>query len=779
MTVHPPIAVDPCPSDVPAPEAPRPGWWANRTRLSLLVVVLGVLGANVLPLTGIVDADPMAVRADLLLHDPAGWLPGNPTIDPNDGFTSQALGRQAADQWFSGEVPYWNHYEGVGAPLAGGMQSAAFFLPFILLLRLANGLLYFHVALEVLAALGAYLLLRRLRVGHAVAVAGGIAFGVSGTMAWLTNAVMNPIAFLPWLVLGIELVLGADDDDGPPSPWRRWVGPVVIALAVSGSLYAGFPEIAYLDGLLAGAWAVLRLVQRRHDRFLRRLGNLVLGGLAGLLLAAPILVAFLTYLSVGHAGSHDGTSGEGSLLPLGLPAMVLPYVYGPIFGFTKGDASGLLALWWSNVGGYVPMAAVALTIVGLFGRRERGLKILLVVWSVICLGKIFGVPVVSALVNLVPAVRLAAFYRYSQVMIEFSVIVVAALAIDEIVRGQLARWKAVAGGSLAVGVVLGAAALARYPLSQIGVPEKGIWAVASVLGALGVVAVVIIAGLMGAERARLRRALLGGVLVAESIVFFVLPQLSAPRDNVADLAPVTWLQAHQGTASFFSLSPISPNYGSYFGIRSANVNNLPIPQAYADFILEELNRNAEPAVFTGWYDKDPAGPTGKQELLANLGNYAEAGVRFVVARRGVVTPAEAGRAGLSPVFADTAFEIFEVPGWRPYLEPTGESGCRVVSGDFTGGVVDCPAPARLLRRELSLPGWTAAVNGEATPITSPDGLFQEIALPAGRSTVTFSFRPPGAGLSWVLLALGVLILVGLAPPVAGRLRLRGLRRGKG
>ena len=44
----------------------------------------------------------------------------------------QALGHLVATDWFSGHVPWWNPYEGLGVPLAGDMQSGAFFPPTLL-----------------------------------------------------------------------------------------------------------------------------------------------------------------------------------------------------------------------------------------------------------------------------------------------------------------------------------------------------------------------------------------------------------------------------------------------------------------------------------------------------------------------------------------------------------------------------------------------------------------------------------------------------------------------
>jgi hypothetical protein len=148
-------------------------------------------------------------------------------------------------------------YQGVGTPLAGEMQSAAMFPPVLLLLL--GGLLYLHVLLELVAGIATFLLLRRLAVSEAVATVGGILFALCGTFAWFANGVVNPIAFLPVLLLGVELLRGAH-----PS-LRRW-GMVLAAAAIALPAYAGFPEVAFFDTLFATGWAVLRWVQAHGRR---------------------------------------------------------------------------------------------------------------------------------------------------------------------------------------------------------------------------------------------------------------------------------------------------------------------------------------------------------------------------------------------------------------------------------------------------------------------------------------------------------------------------------
>jgi hypothetical protein len=57
-----------------------------------------------------------------------------------------------------------------------------------------------------------------------------------------------------------------------------------------------------------------------------------------------------------------------------------------------------------------------------------------------------------------------------------------------------------------------------------------------------------------------------------------------------------------------------------------------------------------------------------------------------------------------------------------------------------------------------MPGWTAKVNGSSTNITSDNGLTETVALPAGTSTITYSFLPPHEELAALLAAISFLVM---------------------
>src|SRR5262249_2972008 len=159
------------------------------------------------------------------------------------------------------------------------MQSGAFFPPTLLTL-FEDGQLFERMLLELLAGISTYLVLRRIQLGPWACAAGATAFALNGTFAWLSHAPANPIPFLPLLLLGLEFAYEATVS-GRVGGW--WL------IAVSGALsfYAGFPEVAYLDGLFAACWFAWRVGCARQRRIaLAR--KAAAGLLAGILLSAPL-----------------------------------------------------------------------------------------------------------------------------------------------------------------------------------------------------------------------------------------------------------------------------------------------------------------------------------------------------------------------------------------------------------------------------------------------------------------------------------------------------------
>ncbi len=196
--------------------------------------------------------NPLYRNSGLVARAAPGLTRGFPVIDPNAGTTTQSLGRLSAEDWLHGQVPWWNPYAGVGLPLAAEMQSEAFFLPFVLLLHFSAGVIWLRIVMQMLAGVATFMLLRQLRMGSVAALLGSVFFTFNGTFAWFAHGEIMPLPFLPLFLLGIERALDSAKE-------HRRGGSVLIAIAIAYSIYAGFPETAFLDGLLALLWAVVRL----------------------------------------------------------------------------------------------------------------------------------------------------------------------------------------------------------------------------------------------------------------------------------------------------------------------------------------------------------------------------------------------------------------------------------------------------------------------------------------------------------------------------------------
>ena len=768
----------------PAGTTDPPGW-RRRIRphvLPVAVIGVSVLLANLPAILGLVSANPLVVEGGLVTGR-SGVLPGYPFIDPNAGFTLQALGHLAALDWLHGHVPWWNAFEGVGSPLAGEVQSGALF-PLTLLLVFHQGFLLLQLSLELLAGCSTYALTRHLGVGRTVAAAAGVAFGLCGTFAWFAHAPIRPVAFLPLALLGVERAMDAAGS-GRRGGWR------LLAVAVGLSILAGFPETTAIDGLFVLWWAVLRLLGPGRPCWRAMATKVIGGGVAGVAIAAPLLVAFDSYLPFADVGTHAGSGLASVSLPAaGLSQTVLPYVFGPIFGLhAAAGQNDPISYLWSNVGGYLDVTLLAAALVGLVGRRHRRLRVGIAAWVAVCLLRTFGWPPVVHLMAHLPGISSTAFYRYADPSWELAVVVLAALGLDDIARTLTRRWVLAAAVVATAGLAAWSTVTAWPILTATVPPDRGPQPHDYALGSLGA-ALVLLAGLLvggiragrpagrgrsgpRADRSRRRgRVVMAGVVAVESIALLGFTYLSAPPVPAAlQTGSVTWLQHHLGTSRFYTFGPIQPNYGSYFQIAQLNLNDSPWPKAMNAEILGGLDPNSIPGIFTGGARASVAGPTPAQELERHLAAFESLGVRYVVEGaggtdiQGTQWPAPgspAWPAGPRLVYRDGFAEIWQLPAAAPAF--SAGPGCSVAVHGWDAATVTCPHPSVLLRRVQYLPGWTATADGSAVAVTQassgPSGLFQQVRVPAGTTTVDFTFTPPHELLAFAAAVVAAGCVVG-------------------
>ncbi len=552
---------------------PRPGRRGARpVPFGAVWLVLFPLVLHLPHLSGWLSENPAYVTADLALPGAArhGPLLGQPGfIDGNSGVTVQALGGLAARDWLAGRVPWWNPYSGLGLPLAAELQNGAFFLPFVLLLRCFNGVVWLKIVLQGLAGLATRGLLAELGLAPLAALAASLAFQANGSFAWFGHGPILPIAFLPLLLWGVER-----------ARWRAAQGAVLVGLGIGFSLLAGFPEVAYLDGLLALLLALLRFAQ---DGFSPRFAAaLVVGGLAGLLLAAPPLLAFALALPHEFISYHRNFAAT-VLPPPARAAMVFPYLFGPpLHGglALRGAASVAAYIAWYRQCAYLDLPMLLLAALAVRpGARQFGLRVAFAGFVVLALGRVLGAPLLLPLVNLVPLLRHSMAQLYLLPACQMALTVLAACALDDGLTDRSPRgvpWPALVMLALALATLPGATAEWRRLAT---VPGAIAYPVVSVL--FGV-----LAGLAVVWAARGRRAIRAVWLVpGYAGVMFMVPLLcGTPRPRGLDHAAIMAMRGLPPLARLVSADVLAPNYGAWLGVRQADSNYLPSPQNWVDWL---------------------------------------------------------------------------------------------------------------------------------------------------------------------------------------------------
>jgi len=185
-----------------------------------------------------------------------------------------------------GDSPVWNRFTDLGTPLWSSGPFMGPFHPLFPLFRVFGpgvALNLGYLAHLLLAALGAYLLVRRLGAPREAAAVGGLVLALSGQAVIFPNQGFLPelVAFsmLPWAALGLEVARDRD--------WRY---AALSGLAVGLALLGGNPTYlgATLFTLAAYSLArgLLEIGEARGRATTRALAHLALALAVGLLLAA-------------------------------------------------------------------------------------------------------------------------------------------------------------------------------------------------------------------------------------------------------------------------------------------------------------------------------------------------------------------------------------------------------------------------------------------------------------------------------------------------------------
>jgi hypothetical protein len=674
----------------------------------------------------------------------------------------------------SGYLPLWNPYQFSGAPFVANSQSAVFYpgnLLFLLMdpARAAGWTVILHLTL---AACFMRLFIRRTGGSPAAGLLGGVVFAFSTwQVSWLhLPTFLCTSCWLP-LALGATLALFEKPT------WRRCVA---LGFAVAMTLLAGHLQVAFYVLLAAFILAIWLTVPRRTAEVaptnpaIRPLAALALFAaalaLAGMA-AAPQLLPTLELSRQSHRVSSPSTAGYAAYTDYAVGAhslitAFLPDFFGnpsdtdsPYVGTSRGGkyfnyAEGAL---------YVGLPTLVLAGIGLFAPRpSRRLRGYLGALALLSLLMALGTAVDALFYFYVPGFGQSGSPGRSLLLWSFTLSALAAMGYDRLAHKDSAPVRHVilvtAGLTVAMGVLasIGIGAL-RHVSAEMSTPAV-IRSGALLLLSAGVCRA-IASGWMKPRLLALLVGLVGVDLFAVGINY----NPTAKREEVYPATALTDTLRQQAghdrimpvnTRNFSFLGPdalLPPNGAMVFGLRDVQGYDSLFPGRYKAFLNQLAAPVAAdaspPEVGNMVFAKNPASPLA----LA-------AGVRWVASQSPLDLP------GSRSTMANGIY-LYELTGAPGRASATDSQG-RPVPVTW---VKDSPThvalslnsffPSELTLADELYPGWSASVDGRPVAIGSVEGVFRNVAVPAGSHTVRFTFEPAALRVGLFLMLVVVAVAV--------------------
>ncbi len=721
---------------------------------------------------------PITAGALALSHDclPAPGQATPPTSCPHNGIDGDEITQ--AIPWnttnyqlvHAGEFPWWNDLEGNGLPQFLNFESGTLALPSLVgyLVPLPESFLVTVLMKLLIAGIGSYLLCRLLACRPLAAAFGGVSFMLSGAFA----------GWLGWSISGTLCWVGAI---AAAALWsyrraRRALPVTLLAGAVAFSLYGGFVE-AYL--LLAGFFCLvalagaLAMALNRRPIAARGLGRVAGGVLAGTALAAPL---WLTGASLLRASVRSGEVSAHGIAVKGVALAFAQGYYGlPLAGSTF-FGTGLPNYYESAA--YVGVLALVLVGVALICAWRRPAVVAFAAAAVGSLLVAYRLGPVSPVQRLVIDLGLGAV-DVDRVLplVGFAIAILSALGLELLVarHAEAVLRRALAASLLVVAIAL--AALGVSALVGLRAPYAALrqaslyWPVATLL----VFAAAALLLLNTGAPARLRALPAGGILGALALVgqsaFLLFAGVGINSYAAA---------AYPQTAATMRLTRlVGSSLVALDSLRSAGCYRLPpegfYPNENVGYGVDELAVH-DPTTPKAYFDSWPLPAVGQTSgggcavygAAAGVNLFAPAvhtaalartyGARFVLAAS--ADPPPKGMKRLTQIGPDT---LYAVPGAARFTAGTGTVVSSAHPDDARYRVtVRSARPTRLVARVTDAPGWQASAGGRRLPISRALGAFLSVAVPAGTTTVTFSYRPPHLALALSLALLAAVSLLVLA-----------------
>ncbi len=708
----------------------------------------------------------------------------------------------------AGELPLWNIWNGMGAPLAANYQSAVFYPPtwLTLLAGWVGGLEWMawsHGVLIVLhliwAGIGMSKIMKQLGLSPIPQVICGLAFSLCGYFigrgSFLT--MVQAAAWIPWVVLAANQI--ASPVKGSLVNPIKSIAILWLALAYSGQWLSGHAQLSWYTLLFSLVWLTVgALVNGGWKRLIQIIPVVTVSGLLAFLLCSIQLLPTIEYfIQSQRSGAIDfQTALSYSYWPWRLLSLVFPDIFG---NPGTGDFWGY-ANYWEDAA-YFGLLPLFFSFYYLLTWKKRqtvevnSQKQPLVWLSLISVGVVFlfalgwNTPVFPWLFKNIPT--FGAFNgptRWMIIMV-FCLIILAGLGVEEWIRHPIARRNQIfmmlvgviamllAGiasiitmpyvkESFKTSLIAGALLLSGYLLISLFKPaiddqrKIQIWRYAFVIWLM---VDLIYAGW------RLNPAVdvsLYAAVKNESRDRYYLPQ-DSEKDlrfkrffNFEDIRETRdWKNL---TASYL------PNANILSSVEMVNNFDPMLPDRYLGY-LNELEK---------------AAPETRDRLLslANTGQIAEVGTDspYSLFWEAVEAYPRLWMTGC----AETVKNDEEALNWviNKTNEGVLDSVIVIETDDTSQQACEKLHPSELLIEKISrrslvqevtgsekerylfiadtwYPGWTASIDGKETRIYRADYVFMAIKIPAGGTIIRLEYKPPSFLFGSLLTLAGIIFCV--------------------
>lgn len=755
------------------------------------------------------------VAAALFLHHEVLW--GGMVYHMDDAAIGYYPSHVAALRAIrAGELPTWERGSWSGWPLLADPYYA-FFYPLTALFYVIGPVKGLGVAITVhvlLAAFGMFWLCRRRGLSPGPALLAAVSLGFSSFMVVRIRHIIFPqgLAWIPILLASIEgwLMTGR----------RREL--VLTAAACAMILVSGAIPLVLFFAILAAAYVVPRIVERRTAQRWRRCGGLLVAGVIGVLLAMAQVVPTLAHLSESPRALGADYAFSSTYAWPGIRYLVT---------LVAPEVRGTEATWfgpynhWELAGYYSGALTMLLAPFGLM-RRERAERWTLFAAALLGIGLALGDagPFHRWFFQHVP---LYATLRAPTRALVMTLVAVPILAADGLAwlsaRAAPSRHRVALAGALMAFALVPVAWL-RLTYTVPGTSPQQLQMIRSVaqfamVVGCGVSALLLLLGSwMPRRTGELAVAL---IVLADLLVVGRGSVQPRPADWAAGTeryAAVDWL-LEQHPADRFVADARGPsrfhNLGMTYGpaLEAASgydsfgiwryvaflwaINNgtpYPHPTLKDDLAVGVIRRFGTPWVDflnirwviapvppgDGWIERfrleSGASPHARYEEAWDraLRVYENPNVlprAFVVYHATVIAADGDQAAALGRVDPRSTVILDRAPTIAPDGDHPFTPATRFQADRHLVTVnVETSSPGILVTSEPAYPGWSASIDGQPAPLLRANYAFRGVALPPGRHVVELRFvsRPAEAGLA--LSACGVVSLVALG--LAGRRRSR-------